>query len=74
MEKMLKQIMDKLETMDAKIDRIEKKLDATFEEAARSAEAATVTKSVINTHDHGIDILNRKIFRLETEVEKIKNK
>lgn len=25
-------------------------------------------------HEHGIDILNRKLFRLETEVEKIKSK
>lgn len=78
MEEMLKKLLAEMEAFRQEtkvaLDRIEKKLDATFEQAAKGAEHQTVAAETLNRHDHGMNILNRKLFNLELDVEKIKNR
>jgi uncharacterized protein YoxC len=65
MEEMLKLILTKLDTMDEKIDRIEAKLDANFEQTVKVSEDVSDIREKIR-------YVNRRVADVELEFQGMK--
>lgn len=70
MEELLKQIMNKLESIDDKIDRLEKKLDATFDQTAKSAEAINEIVASQERHEHILEVLSLRSIEQESMIKR----
>lgn len=70
MEELLKQILDKLGNIDIKVDRIEKKLDATFEQVAKSAEAINEISATQDRHERIFEVLSKRSIEHESYLRK----
>ncbi|MNW68697.1 hypothetical protein D3C74_475320 [compost metagenome] len=76
MEEVLKQILDKLNaiegTMATKDDvaRIEKKLDATFEQVAKSAEIINEIAVTQERHERILEILSKRSIEQESYIRR----
>ncbi|MFC5405067.1 LPP leucine zipper domain-containing protein [Cohnella soli] len=70
--------LDKIEQDTALIPMIQRAVLETYETVQQLAATQTnfeiKTTSDLNTHEHSIDILNRRQFRLEADLEKVKNR
>ncbi|MFD2116396.1 hypothetical protein ACFSTH_08075 [Paenibacillus yanchengensis] len=87
-EKILKQILEKLNHLDDRISSIEETMNsikadtsdiplirrATLESLELIKESDKKTASTLNTHEFGIDILNREQLKLKTDIEMLKNR
>ncbi|PWW34047.1 MULTISPECIES: hypothetical protein [Paenibacillus] len=82
----LEKIEDRLDTMDGRLDAIEEQTktipllqQAVLEtlEVTKRLEASQITferkvTAELNTHQHSIDILNRRQLRMEADIEALK--
>lgn len=69
-EEILKQILEKLESMDTKMDRIESKLDATFEQVAQSAETINEIAATQDRHERILEVLSKRSIEHESYIRR----
>lgn len=69
-EELLKQILEKLDTIDTKVDRIEKKLDATFEQVAKSAETINEIAVTQERHERVLEVLSKRSIEHESYIRR----
>lgn len=80
---LLNKILEKLNDMPTKqdiaavnerLDRIEKKLDSTFDQVVRNSETQTEITQELNTHAHHFSIIDKQLVNHAIEIEKLKNR
>lgn len=66
-EELLKQILEKMEQLATKEDvaRIEKKLDATFKQVAKSAETINEIAATQDRHERILEVLSKRSIEHE---------
>ena len=69
-DEVLKQILEKLDTIDTKVDRIEKKLDATFEQVAKSAETINEIAATQQRHERVLEVLSMRSLEHESYIRR----
>jgi trimethylamine:corrinoid methyltransferase-like protein len=75
-EELLKQILDKLDHIESNmatkedIARIEKKLDATFEQVAQSAETINEIAATQDRHERVLEILSKRSIEQESYIRR----
>ena len=76
-DKKLDLILSEIQHLNKRFDRLESKLEATFEQVVQNSEAITdlaKLKSDINTHDHHFSIIDKQLVNHAIEIEKLKNR
>lgn len=69
-EELLKQILDKLESIYTKVDRIEQKLDATFDQVAKSAETINEIAATQERHERVLEVLSKRSIEHESYIRR----
>lgn len=74
-EQLLTKIIEKLENMDKRLERVEGQLDensAILRALEHASQLNTATKQSIERVDAKFDVLNKRLFEQETELRLIK--
>ncbi|MFD1136730.1 hypothetical protein [Paenibacillus urinalis] len=75
-EELLKQILDKLNHIESNMvtkedaERIEKKLDATFEQVAKSSEVINEISATQERHERILEILSKRSIEQESYIRR----